>query len=145
MSPIAAISSVFRRYAVFSGRARRAEYWWFVVLRAVVIVAVGVAINARTSPSGVPERPSTDVLVAVLLVILLACLLPDLAVTARRLHDTGLSGMWLLLWLVPGLGALAVFLMTVLPGDRGPNRFGPDPRAHRGGAVAARHAVPASL
>jgi len=143
VNPVAAVSSVLRRYADFSGRARRGEYWWFVLLRAAALAGLAAGVGVTAAPEGTPDPPVTDVLVAALLVLLLGTALPDLAVASRRLHDVGLSGLWILVNVVPGIGPLTVFVMTVLPGDRGPNRFGPDPRAHRSGTVAARHAAPA--
>jgi uncharacterized membrane protein YhaH (DUF805 family) len=60
-------------------------------------------------------------------IVLLGLLLPSLAVGVRRLHDTNRSGWWLLISLVPILGGIVCFVFMVLPGTRGPNKYGPDP------------------
>ena len=112
----------FKKYAVFTGRARRAEYWWFTLVNLVLYAAmfgIGLFIENSTGDSVV-----TGVLFVVLL---LAMILPSLAVSCRRLHDANLSGLWLLLSFVP-FGGLVTFAMTVMEGTAGPNRYGPDPR-----------------
>ena len=113
----------FKKYAAFSGRARRAEYWWFTLFNLLAYALVlGVA---HLVSNGTDSRAAIfGVFIAV---YLLAVLLPSLAVTVRRLHDANLSGAWFLISLVPGL-SIVVFIMTLLPGTAGPNKYGPDPR-----------------
>jgi uncharacterized membrane protein YhaH (DUF805 family) len=114
-----AVAACFARYAVFSGRARRAEYWWFVLFGVLVSLAAGVLDGAMGY-----ELHQVSPLSALLS---LALLLPQLAVTARRLHDTGRSGWWMLLGLVPLVGTIILIVWTATRGEPGPNRFGPDP------------------
>jgi uncharacterized membrane protein YhaH (DUF805 family) len=112
----------FHKYTTFEGRARRAEYWWYTLFNAIayfVVAMAGLLIGYATDTPAV-----AGVLIAL---YVLAVLLPSLAVTCRRLHDAGLSGWWQLLAIIPG-GSIAVLVMTILPGNPGSNRYGPDPR-----------------
>lgn len=126
MSPVAAVAQVFGRYAAFTGRARRAEYWWFTVFICVVQVLVVVVGRVLERETGVGAGAVFD---GAVIVVAVGLALPSLAVTWRRLHDAGIPGPWMLVGLVPLLGGLVVFLMTVLPGTTGPNRYGADPKA----------------
>ena len=112
-----------RKYADFKGRARRAEYWLFILLQTVAyLLAIGLDFIAGLG--------------FVYAAVALGLLLPSLAVAVRRLHDTNRSGWWLLLILVPLVGlVLVVFLL--LPGTKGPNRFGSDPKEYSGDVAAA--------
>lgn len=133
------IKSVFSKYATFSGRASRSEYWWFVVLNILISVVVyGLACSsmppvdttAITEPGGyymavmdaIPGWAYT-----VMSIYSLAILLPSLAVAVRRLHDTGRGGGWIFINLVPIIGGIWYFILTVLPSQPGPNRFGEEP------------------
>ncbi|MFF1837349.1 DUF805 domain-containing protein [Streptomyces sp. NPDC058231] len=108
---------VLKKYVVFSGRARRQEYWMYVLFTiiAAIIVAVIDAVLG-TSP----------VIVAI---YYLAVLLPSLAVFVRRLHDTGRSGWWLLLVFVPFVGGITLLVFACLEGERSANAYGPDPKS----------------
>lgn len=122
VGPLGYWTGCFRKYATFTGRARRAEYWWYTLFNVIIYIAlVGIGIALGGSDGG------TVVLGVLVTVYILAVLLPSLAVTCRRLHDAGLSGWWQLLSFIP-LGGLAVFIMTLLPGNPGTNRYGHDPR-----------------
>lgn len=113
-----AISTCLRKYATFSGRATRPEFWWFVVFNAIVST-VGEVLDAALGLTW-----SAHASVGVISVVCrLALLLPLLAVGARRLHDVGRSGWWLLLALVPCLGVIALVVMWAQPGDARPNAF----------------------
>ncbi len=116
----AAVATCFRKYAVFSGRAPRAEYWWFTLFLLLAGFALGLADALFFLTPADQTGPLNTIFT-------LATLLPSLAVGARRLHDVDRTGWWLLLWLVPVLGWLILLWWTVQPGTRGPNRFGPDP------------------
>jgi uncharacterized membrane protein YhaH (DUF805 family) len=133
-----AIRTCFQKYAAFDGRAGRAEFWYFwLFLLLGSLIAAG--LDAAIRGSGVLSA-----------LFSLATILPQLAVTARRLHDTGRSGWWQAAYLVPAavlgfasaseatlltaLSGIALLVLLVLlllwlirRGDAGPNRFGPDP------------------
>ena len=110
--------SVLKQYAVFSGRARRTEYWMFVLCNVIVMLLLGMVDKLI---GGDNERISS--------IYSLAVLLPSLAVAARRLHDTDRSAWWLLLGLIPIIGTLVLIYFMVCNGQQGPNRFGDDPKA----------------
>ncbi|KRV88391.1 DUF805 domain-containing protein [Aeromonas veronii] len=110
--------SVLKQYAVFSGRARRTEYWMFVLCNVIVMLLLGMVDKLI---GGDNELISS--------IYSLAVLLPSLAVAARRLHDTDRSAWWLLLGLIPIIGTLVLIYFMVCNGQQGPNRFGDDPKA----------------
>jgi uncharacterized membrane protein YhaH (DUF805 family) len=109
-----------RRYAEFSGRSRRKEYWMFVLFN----IIVGIVTTALDALLGF-DFGATGPLNAL---ASLALLVPGIAVAVRRLHDTDRSGWWFLLIFVPILGWIALLVFYCLDGTRGPNRFGPDPK-----------------
>ena len=110
------------KYATFSGRARRMEYWLFVLFYAVVsIVATVVDVSLGLTLGG------EDAMGLISTIWGLALFLPSLAVSVRRLHDTGRSGWWILLMFVPIVGMIVLIVFFCLGGDEGRNRFGPDP------------------
>ena len=111
---------VLKKYAVFSGRAHRKEYWFFFLVNVLIALALGV-IDGLIGISGDANQ---SVLVSL---YWLAVLVPSIAVGVRRLHDTGRSGWWMLLGLVPIVG-LVLLVFLALDGERGPNAYGPDPK-----------------
>ena len=120
-----------RRYAEFSGRSRRKEYWMFTLLLIIVNVVVGILELSLGLAGTMGYGPLS-------LVVLLAVIVPSIAVSVRRLHDTGRSGWWLLLVFLPIIGGLVLLVFFVLEGDKGPNEYGPDPKGSGAGeAVAA--------
>lgn len=121
--------AVLRQYTVFHGRAHRAEFWWFFLLNGIVYMLLALLDGALAW--GQPETGSG--LLSSLYT--LATALPGLAVTVRRLHDSGTSGWWVLIGLVPLLGTLVLLILLVLPGTSGANVYGPDPRATQSGAA----------
>ena len=110
-----------RKYADFSGRARRSEYWWFFlfnVLVAAVASVLDAIIGTRYGSSGLVE-----------ILVQLALLIPGIAVAIRRLHDTGRSGWWLLIGLVPIAGWI-VLLVFFVQDSQGENEYGASPKAY---------------
>lgn len=106
---------VLKQYAVFRGRARRKEYWMFILFNILVALALAV-VGALIGNMLLSHLYS------------LAVLVPGLAVAVRRLHDTNRSGWWLLINLIPLVGVLAFLYFMVCDGERGANRFGEDPK-----------------
>jgi uncharacterized membrane protein YhaH (DUF805 family) len=113
-----AIRSGFGKYATFSGRAVRSEYWFWALFTAVGLAATALLDSAIFGyhPGPTPFKLLFEV----------ATLLPSLAVAARRLHDTDRTAWWLLLFLTL-IGAIALIVWYCEKGTPGPNRFGPDP------------------
>lgn len=119
-----AVQSVFRQYATFQGRARRAEYWWFFLfnfLAQAILEILDKALFGFPYGMGMHEASPLSSIFA------LATLLPALAVCVRRLHDVDRSGWWLLIVFLPVIGAIVLLYWFVCRGTIGPNRFGSDP------------------
>lgn len=112
---------VLKHYAVFSGRARRKEYWFFVLFNS--IVALALLIIDQQAGNYDPES-NTGLLNSIYSLLVL---IPSIAVSVRRLHDTDRSGWWLLLLFIPIVGWLVILLFLVFKGSDGENRFGNDP------------------
>ena len=124
----------WRRYAQFQGRSTRRELWLF-VLTELAMLRVLVAIERtllRASGGAEMDDTHTYWWMASLGIFLLLFVIPTFAVTARRLRDCDQSGLGCLGLLVPYLGMLTIFVLLFVPGTRGPNRFGPDPRSRSG-------------
>ncbi|MFY1670896.1 DUF805 domain-containing protein [Plantactinospora sp. WMMB334] len=124
MSFTAAVRSVLSQYVGFSGRARRAEYWWFFLFS----LLVGIVTSILDSALGTDFEGASGSGGLLNLIATLALVLPSLAVGVRRLHDTDRSGWWILIGLIPLVGAIVLLVFFVLDGTPGPNRFGPSPK-----------------
>ena len=114
-------------YANFNGRARRKEYWMFTLFFMFFLLVPSFVFGLL-----IGMFPSETVLISggiILAALYFIHLVPALAVTVRRLHDTGKSGWLYLLALIPYIGSLIIFIFTVIKGDRGDNKYGPDPKA----------------
>lgn len=119
----------FRRYAEFSGRSRRKEYWMFFLFNWLVGIAVG-AIFLLLFMTGMSESELMVFYTPLMLaygLFALAAIIPGIAVSVRRLHDTDRSGWALLYGLIPIVGPFLLLVFYVSEGTQGPNRFGPDP------------------
>ena len=115
---------VLKKYATFSGRAARSEYWYFTLFNA--LISIGLIIldrvigtyNAETAMGTLSSLYS------------LAVLIPSLAVSVRRLHDTGRSGWWFLLAFIPLIGALVLIYFMVQDSQAGSNQYGENPKGN---------------
>lgn len=126
MSPVQAVTSALRQYAVFSGRASRSELWWFFgAYAAAAITASAIDSALFIGVLGVPVTPLTFLVIA-------GSVLPMLAVTVRRLHDSGRSGTYYFMSFIPLAGPVLLLVALCTPSDPLPNAHG----APRGGAVA---------
>jgi uncharacterized membrane protein YhaH (DUF805 family) len=122
MTFVEAIKDGFGKYVTFSGRSSRSAYWYWVLFAfivAVVATLVDLAIGSRI----------------VSVITSLALLLPGLAVGFRRLHDVGRSAWWILIGLVPLIGAIVLLVFMLQPSE-GPNRFGDRPDTQPGASTA---------
>ena len=124
MDMITAIKTVLGKYATFSGRATRPEYWRWLLATIILFTVLGLIDGGLIAPMMGFETFSPDAGQPVSMVVSLALLLPNLAVVVRRLHDTDRSGWWLLLSLIPLLGTLVLLYFFVQRGTEGSNRFG---------------------
>jgi len=110
------IDALKKKYADFTGRARRTEYWMFVLFS--IIIMVGIAIVDALITGGLLG-----------IIYALAILIPSIAIAVRRLHDTNRSGWWVLITLVPFIGPLILIYFLVLDSQPGDNEYGPNPKA----------------
>ena len=120
---IALMFQPFRRMFDFRGRARRTEYWLFVLLQLAVFVAAFVA-----GSNVLPKDDKFESLLGLPLLHVAVFGLPMLALQVRRLHDSDKSGWWVLVSLVPYIGLGWILWLMLQPGSWGPNRFADDPR-----------------
>jgi uncharacterized membrane protein YhaH (DUF805 family) len=114
--------SVLRNYAVFTGRARRSEYWFFFLFNIIIAFVLGVLDGVMN----LTIAQSTGVLG---LIYALAVFIPGLAVLVRRLHDTGKSGWWVFIALIPIIGAIVLLVFLVLDSTPGDNQYGVNPKS----------------
>jgi len=105
MTFVESIQTCFKKYACFTGRAARSEYWWFILFY-FVLAFVAALINQNLYG-----------------LVVLAMFLPLLAVSVRRLHDTNRSGWWVLLGLIPVIGIIILIWWYATPGTSGPNQY----------------------
>ena len=121
-----AIARGFKKYATFTGRASRSEFWWFGLFTNLVAIALALAIVIASWR----DEGQTPGLLALLLIILyaifaLGIIVPALALTVRRLHDAGYSGLLVLLGLIPYLGSLIMLIFVLLPSSPAGVKYDP--------------------
>ena len=107
---------VLKKYAVFNGRARRTEYWMFVLFNIIISFVLGFVEGLVGGPGVIG------------LLYGLAVLIPGIAVAVRRLHDTDRSGWWLLIAVVPIIGAIVLLVFMVQDSKSGQNQYGTNPK-----------------
>jgi uncharacterized membrane protein YhaH (DUF805 family) len=113
---------VLKKYAQFSGRSRRKELWMFALfnmLICIVLEILGIVLR---------ENALGKIILGLLVIYALATLIPGVAVVIRRLHDTGRSGWWLFICLVPFVGPIILLVFYVLDSQPGANEYGPNPK-----------------
>ncbi|WP_328946547.1 DUF805 domain-containing protein [Streptomyces sp. NBC_00250] len=106
---------VLKKYVVFTGRARRKEFWMFELINliiSIVLAVVDMSLDMQLLGT----------------IYALAVFLPSLAVTVRRLHDTGRSGWWILIALVPLIGFIVLIVFAATEGEQHENAHGPNPK-----------------
>lgn len=111
-----------KKYAVFSGRARRAEYWYFVLFNIIVAVVLALIDTLLGTTTGISSFGLLSGLYS------LAVLIPTLAVTVRRLHDIDRTGWWIFINLIPLIGTIVLLVFALTPGTPGNNQYGPNPK-----------------
>lgn len=109
---------VLKKYATFGGRARRTEFWMFVLINFIIDAVLNIV-----------QRATGNTFVLVISSLYgLAVLIPGIAVTVRRLHDTGRSGGWWFIWLIPIAGWIILIVFCAQDSQPGPNQYGPNPK-----------------
>ncbi|MFI5061909.1 MAG: DUF805 domain-containing protein, partial [Actinomycetales bacterium] len=117
-----AFTRFWRKYATFSGRAGRSEFWWWElvgVIIAAILMAIYLPSLLASITGGHGIRINTGIVIVIVLggIVFLATVVPSLALSRRRLHDVNLSGWFVLLSLVPSVGGLIVLILCVLPSN----------------------------
>jgi uncharacterized membrane protein YhaH (DUF805 family) len=123
IGPVDAVQRYFRKYATFTGRASRSEYWWVVLFNFVVglvLELLALLLGSVTSPDGQEPGWGFYPVAIVLLLFFLVSIVPGLALLVRRLHDINLAGWFALLILIPSIGGIVLLIMAILP----PNPLG---------------------
>ncbi len=120
---------VTQHYFDFEGRARRQDFWYFVLVYVVIAVVLGIVQSIVGLGSILTGLLS------------LALLLPNLGLAARRLHDIDKSGWWLLIGIVPIVGWVLLIYWYCQPGTAGANQYGADPKAGAGTGAASAAAA----
>ncbi|MDA7946808.1 MAG: DUF805 domain-containing protein [Hyphomicrobiaceae bacterium] len=120
-----AVRTCFSKYATFSGRAARPEYWWWVLFSVLVNIASNIVDAYLIAPAlGLPPFGENSAQ-PLSIIVGLALLLPGLAVAVRRLHDIDRSGWWMLIALIPIIGLIVLIYWAVQPGTESDNQYGP--------------------
>ena len=130
--------AALKKYIIFKGRARRKEFWIYTLIdrliQLILLIGIFFAFISNTTPNSIGKDGHSDIFavgvlvsIALLAIYLLATILPTLAVTVRRLHDTDLSGWWFFTCLIPYVGTFILLILLSLEGTKGNNRFGKDP------------------
>jgi uncharacterized membrane protein YhaH (DUF805 family) len=117
-----------KKYAVFSGRSRRMEYWYFVlfnIIVGVVLALIDILLGTFSAAGNIGLLSG---------IYSLAVLIPTLAVIVRRLHDIDRTGWWIFINLIPLIGTIVLLVFALTPGTPGSNRYGPDPKQATGEA-----------
>jgi uncharacterized membrane protein YhaH (DUF805 family) len=113
---------VFDNYANFSGRARRSEYWYFILMQIIIMIVAGIIDNMIGLDFGtISNSPIYSLYI-------LATTLPGFALAVRRMHDLGKSGWFLLVFLIPFIGGLWLLILLCSEGEQGTNQYGVDPK-----------------
>lgn len=115
---------VLKKYAVFEGRAGRKEYWFFILFNILISMALGYVdwLTGNINP-----ETGLGILSGI---YALGVMIPGMAVSVRRLHDTGRSGWWLLITFVPVIGAIVFLYFMVLDSNPETNEYGPSPKVN---------------
>jgi uncharacterized membrane protein YhaH (DUF805 family) len=111
---------VLKKFAVFSGRARRKEYWTFALINLIIVSVFSGLIYYRSIAS--------DLVIGIFGLYVVASVIPSIAVTVRRLHDINFSGWWFFISFVPYVGGFVLLVLTTFDSAPGDNKYGPNPK-----------------
>ncbi len=115
---------VLRKYAEFTGRSRRSEYWFFALFNFIIVMVLATLSGMWDLDSNSPNM----IFLSLYVVYNLFVLVPSFAVAVRRLHDVGKSGWWLLIGLIPVIGSIWLIVLFATNGDTGSNEYGENPK-----------------
>ncbi len=127
-----------KNYTTFEGRARRKEYWMFMLVYLLINLILRILVkvtgpetyfNEQTYTMETTDSSAIYILLTIIyFIFLIGTLLPTIAITVRRLHDTGRSGWWYFINFLPFVGSFILFIFLVLEGHEQENQYGPNPR-----------------
>jgi len=120
--------TVLKSYAVFRGRSRRKEFWFFILIDTVIFTLLSIA--DFISDIVIYGEWSSENIAFASSVYFILTLIPKIALTVRRLHDTGKSGFWLFSLLIPPVGIIVLFVFSLLDSDSGDNKYGQNPKLY---------------
>ena len=112
-----------KQYADFKGRARRKEYWMFTLFYLLFLLPLALLIGIE-----IGLEIEVPIFTILFVLFIFAIIVPTYAVTARRLHDTGRSGWWILINFIPYIGGIWLFVLTCLDSEPGTNKWGENPK-----------------
>ncbi len=124
-----AVKRFFAKYATFSGRASRSEFWWValfeILLNAVFVVLLIVVLltTGEQTETGVRGTGPEIVVLVIWGIVAIALIIPHIAITVRRLHDGNFSGWLYLLNLIPSVGSIIVLVLTLMPSNLEGSRY----------------------
>ena len=135
------LGTIKNRYAQFEGRARRSEYWYFTLFVIIIYFILGL-LSGLLSGALMSGTDSALGLMPMALIgiFLLAIIIPSIALVVRRLHDTGKSGWWYFISLIPFVGSIVIIVFLCTDSQSGTNEYGPNPK-EIGGATASDHLI----
>ncbi|GAA3610334.1 DUF805 domain-containing protein [Flavivirga amylovorans] len=113
---------LIKNYATFSGRARRKEFWMFFLFNLIIVFAIAFLLGFTS------DFIDNDFLPTILGIYFLGILIPYIALAVRRLHDSGKSGGYIFVYFIPFIGGIWFLILMATEGDKGPNKYGPDPK-----------------
>ena len=122
-----AVVSCFYK-VTFSGRASRAEYWWYMLFYTIAVVGTVVVLFAFLRLVGGDNKMVVTLATTVYALAVLLLVIPGICVSIRRLHDVGLSGYYYLLNLIPYAGGIVMLILMLLPSKPEENEYGPAPQ-----------------
>ncbi len=133
MGFIEAIKHVFANYANFNGRARRSEYWWFILFLVLLSLVVNIVVSNLAYLAFNIDNISIRnfiffIIVLVISVYVLGMIIPNITVRVRRIHDIGKSGWYVLLTFIPFIGGIFLLIFTLTDSEPGDNMYGANPK-----------------
>lgn len=127
-----AYKSMFKKYAKFNGRSRRSEYWYATLANSLIIFAMYLLIGIIAVANGDYMSDGAAIFLSLIALAVFgysfAVMIPGLAMAVRRLHDTGRSGWFMLLSLIPYIGGIILFVFMVQDSQPGANQYGTNPK-----------------
>lgn len=120
--------AALNKYADFTGRARRSEYWYFTLGNVIIMLLLYIPLIGSMATSGGEPGAGSLIFSGLVGIFALGIVIPSLAVAVRRLHDTGKSGWFYLISFVPFIGGIILIVFMCQDSEPGANKWGPNPK-----------------